>query len=186
MTKEKNRCAWAIKNPIMARYHDTEWGRPVHSDRKHFEFLVLEGAQAGLSWQTVLNRREGYRKAFKDFDAEKVARMTDMALEKLLDDTSIIRNRLKIFSTRKNAQAFLRIQKEFGSFDAYIWQFVGGKPINGRRKKSADIPARTKESDVLSKDLKQRGMSFVGSTIVYAHMQAAGLVNDHTMDCFRY
>jgi DNA-3-methyladenine glycosylase I len=157
----------------------------VHDDRKHFEMLILEGAQAGLSWETILKRREGYRKAFKAFAPQKVARMTDSELEALLSDSSIIRNRLKVFSARKNAVAFLAIQKEFGSFDAYVWSFVGGQPQRNFPKSLGDIPARTPESDALSKDLKKRGMSFVGSTIIYAYMQAVGLVNDHTADCFK-
>lgn len=187
MTKTKTRCGWVgTGKPFYEHYHDTEWGVPVHDDGKHFEFLVLEGAQAGLSWETILKRREGYRKAFCGFDPKKVAKLTDAQLEKILQDTAIIRNRLKVFSARKNARAFLEIQKEFGSFDAYIWRFVGGKPIINARKTLKDIPPRTAESDTLSKDLKKRGMSFVGSTIIYAHMQATGLVNDHIVDCFRY
>lgn len=186
MAKTKNRCSWAGDDPLMVKYHDTEWGVPVHDDRKHFEMLILEGAQAGLSWQTVLRKREAYRKAFKEFDPKKVARMTDAELEKQLQNPGIIRNRLKVFAARKNARVFLEIQKEFGSFAAYIWQFVGGKPIDGKRKTIRAIPVTTAESDALSKDLKKRGMSFVGSTIMYSHMQATGLANDHTMDCFRY
>lgn len=178
----KTRCAWLPENkPDYTRYHDTEWGVPVHDDRLLFEMLILEGAQAGLSWYTILKRREGYRAAFRQFDAAKVARMTDAQLEEILATGDIIRNRLKVFSARKNALAFLAIQKEFGSFDAYLWRFVGGKPkINHPRK----IPATTPESDALSKDLKKRGMSFVGSTIIYAYMQAVGMVNDHMADCF--
>ncbi|MEZ0225783.1 MAG: DNA-3-methyladenine glycosylase I [Alphaproteobacteria bacterium] len=187
MTKEKNRCGWVgTGKPFYEHYHDTEWGVPVHDDGKHFEFLILEGAQAGLSWETILKRREGYRKAFCGFDPKKVAKLTDAQLEKILQDTGIIRNRLKVFSARKNALAFLEIQKDFGSFDAYVWRFVGGKPIINARKTLKDIPPRTAESDALSKDLKKRGMSFVGSTIIYAHMQATGLVNDHIVSCFRY
>jgi DNA-3-methyladenine glycosylase I len=187
VTKTKTRCGWVgTGKPFYEHYHDTEWGVPVHDDRKHFEFLILEGAQAGLSWETILKRREGYRKAFCGFDAKKVAKLTDAQLEKILQDPAIIRNRLKVFSTRKNALAFLEIQKEFGSFDAYIWRFVGGRPIVNARKTLKDIPPRTAESDALSKDLKKRGMSFVGSTIIYAHMQATGLVNDHITSCFRY
>ena len=184
--KKINRCAWVgTGKPHYEHYHDTEWGVPVHDDRKHFEMLILEGAQAGLSWETILKRREGYRKAFKAFAPQKVARMTDSELEALLSDSSIIRNRLKVFSARKNAVAFLAIQKEFGSFDAYVWSFVGGQPQRNFPKSLGDIPARTPESDALSKDLKKRGMSFVGSTIIYAYMQAVGLVNDHTADCFK-
>ncbi|TAL31197.1 MAG: DNA-3-methyladenine glycosylase I [Alphaproteobacteria bacterium] len=187
MTKTKTRCGWVgTGKPFYEHYHDTEWGVPVHDDGKHFEFLVLEGAQAGLSWETILKRREGYRKAFCGFDPKKVAKLTDAQLEKILKDTGIIRNRLKVFSARKNARAFLEIQKEFGSFDAYIWRFVGGKPKINSPKTLKDIPPRSAESDALSKDLKKRGMSFVGSTIIYAHMQATGLVNDHIVDCFRY
>ncbi|MBF0215996.1 MAG: DNA-3-methyladenine glycosylase I [Candidatus Omnitrophica bacterium] len=186
-TKDRIRCPWGVMDkPVYARYHDTEWGMPVRDDRKHFEFLILEGAQAGLSWYTILCRREGYRKAFRDFDPRKVAVMTDGELEKLMSDPGIIRNRLKIFSARKNARAFLAIQKEFGSFDGYIWSFVGGKPIVNRRRTMKDIPVTSQESDALSKDLKKRGMSFVGSTIIYAHMQATGLVNDHLTTCWRY
>ena len=184
---EKKRCHWVGKGKAFYdEYHDTEWGVPVHDDRKHFEFLILEGAQAGLSWETILKRRDGYRKAFKNFDPVKVARMTDQELEKLLKNPSIIRNRLKIFSTRKNARVFLAIQKEYGSFDKYVWEFVGGKPIINAHKNPSDVPATSKESDALSKDLKKRGMSFVGSTIIYAHMQATGLINDHLVECFRY
>ena len=167
-------------------YHDKEWGVPVHDDRNHFEMLILEGSQAGLSWETVLRKREAYRKAFKGFDPKKVARMTDDELEKQLKNPKIIRNRLKVFAARKNAKVFLEIQKEFGSFSAYIWQFVGEKPIDGKRKTIKVVPVKTAESDALSKDLKKRGMSFVGSIIMYSHMQATGLVNDHTIDCFRY
>lgn len=183
----KKRCAWTgTGKPFYEEYHDKEWGVPVHDDRRHFEMLILEGAQAGLSWETILKKRDGYRKAFKNFDPKKVARMTDAELEKLLSNEAIIRNRLKVFGARRNARVFLEIQKEFGSFDAYIWQFVGGRPKINRPKTLKDIPARTPESDALSKDLKKRGMTFVGSTIIYAHMQATGLVNDHTRDCFRY
>lgn len=181
----KIRCAWVgTGKPHYEQYHDAEWGVPVHEDRKHFEMLILEGAQAGLNWETILKRREGYRRVFKGFDPQKVAEMTDAELEKVLTDPAIIRNRLKIFSARKNAQVFLAIQKEFGSFDAYIWRFVGGHPIVNQPKTLKDIPTKTAESDALSKDLKRRGMSFVGSTIIYAHMQAIGMVNDHTLDCF--
>ncbi|MBU6474730.1 MAG: DNA-3-methyladenine glycosylase I [Alphaproteobacteria bacterium] len=184
---EKKRCHWVGQGKdFYDAYHDEEWGVPVHDDRTHFEFLILEGAQAGLSWETILKRRSAYRKAFKNFDPVKVARMTDAELTKLTEDGGIIRNRLKIFAARKNARAFLDIQKEFGSFDKYVWNFVGGKPVINRRRKPSDIPATSKESDALSKDLKKRGMSFVGSTIIYAHMQATGLVNDHLVDCFRY
>jgi DNA-3-methyladenine glycosylase I len=172
--------------PHYERYHDTEWGVPVHNDQTHFEFLILEGAQAGLSWETILKRREGYRAAFKNFDPVLVSKMTDTELEHLLKDTSIIRNRLKVFGVRTNAQVFLNIQKEFGTFTKYIWKFVGGKPKINHWKSTKEIPPHTAESDALSKDLKKRGMTFVGSTIMYAHMQATGLVNDHTIDCWRY
>ncbi|HZO52423.1 MAG TPA: DNA-3-methyladenine glycosylase I [Bryobacteraceae bacterium] len=183
----KKRCFWvALDKPHYVTYHDEEWGVPVHDDRRHFEMLLLEGAQAGLNWETILRKRENYRKAFADFDPQKVARFTEDRLEKLLLDPGIVRNRLKVFGAVKNAKAFLAVQKEFGSFDAYVWPFVGGKPIDGRRKGSQDVPARTAESDALSKDLTKRGFTFVGSTILYAYMQAIGMVNDHTMDCFRY
>ncbi|MFP4457833.1 MAG: DNA-3-methyladenine glycosylase I [Clostridia bacterium] len=167
-----------------AKYHDTEWGRPVHDDQKLFEFLVLEGAQAGLSWYTVLKRREGYRKAFHQFDPKKVATMTDQELEELRGDTGIIRNKLKIKSARKNAQVFLNIQEEFGSFDKYLWSYVDGKPIINHFHDYSEVPVNTDISDELSKDLKKRGMSFVGSTIMYAYMQAVGLVDDHLEWCF--
>lgn len=182
------RCHWVGKGKdFYDRYHDEEWGVPVHDDRTHFEFLILEGAQAGLSWETILKKRTAYRKAYHDFDARKVARMTDAQLEKLLaTESGIVRNRLKVFAARKNAQAFLAIQKEFGSFDAYVWAFVGGRPIVNHWSKPKQIPVTTAESDALSKDLKKRGMTFVGSTIIYAHMQATGLVNDHLASCFRH
>ena len=186
MTKKRIRCSWTGDNPMMIKYHDTEWGVPTHDDRKHFEMLLLEGAQAGLSWKTVLRKREAYREAFKGFNPKKVAKMTDAELEEQLKNSGIIRNRLKVFAARKNAKVFLEIQKDYGSFDAYIWQFVGRKPIDGNRTTIQSIPAKTAESDALSNDLKKRGMSFVGSTIMYSHMQATGLVNDHTTDCFRY
>ena len=184
--KTKTRCGWVpADKPDYVEYHDKEWGVPVHDDRHFFEMLILEGAQAGLSWYTILRRREGYRKAFRNFEPEKVARLTDAQLEKLLAESDIIRNRLKVFSARTNARVFLSIQQEFGSFDAYVWRFVGGKPLARQPKTMKDVPPRTAESDALSKDLKKRGMSFVGSTIMYAFMQATGLVNDHTRDCFR-
>ncbi|MGA2582701.1 MAG: DNA-3-methyladenine glycosylase I [Tepidisphaeraceae bacterium] len=182
----KPRCAWVPEDkPDYVHYHDTEWGVPVHDDRQLFEMLILEGAQAGLSWYTILKRREGYRKAFKNFDPAKVAKMTDADLKKVLTNADIIRNRLKVFSTRKNAQVFLAIQKEFGSFDAYLWRFVGGKPQVNRPRTMKDLRANSPESDDLSKDLKNRGMSFVGSSIIYAYMQAVGLVNDHMRGCYR-
>jgi DNA-3-methyladenine glycosylase I len=168
------------------KYHDEEWGVPVHDDRVHFEFLILEGAQAGLSWSTILKKREGYRKAFADFDANKVARFSEKKLEKILLDPGIVRNRLKVYAAVNNAKQFLKLQKEFGSFDKYIWQFVGGKPIVNKRKTMKEVPATTPESDALSKDLIKRGFKFVGSTVIYAHMQACGLVNDHLIDCWRY
>ncbi len=181
------RCAWAQNTfPLYEEYHDNEWGVPVHDDIRHFEFLILEGAQAGLSWATILKRREGYREAFAGFDPEKVARFTPRKIEKLLAFEGIIRNRLKVESAVTNARAFLKVQDEFGSFDDYIWGFVDGKPIVNKRRHMKDVPAKTSESDALSKDLKKRGFKFVGSTIVYAHMQACGLVNDHQVDCFRY
>jgi DNA-3-methyladenine glycosylase I len=180
------RCSWPSNNELMIQYHDEEWGTPVHDDTKLFEFLVLETAQAGLTWQTILNRREGYRKAFANFDYKKVAKFTGEDAERLRQDVGIIRNRLKIASTITNAQYFIEIQKEFGSFDKYIWSFVGGKPIVNQIEKMSDIPANTEISDTMSKDLKKRGFKFVGSTIMYAFMQAAGLVNDHEVSCFRY
>lgn len=183
MTKSKSRCAWASAEPNTT-YHDKEWGRPVHDDQLLFEFLILEGAQAGLSWTTILNKRENYRKAFAGFDPKKVARFDARKIESLLKDEGIVRNRLKVESTVSNAKAFLAVQKEFGSFDAYIWQFVGGKTIDHKIKSMRDIPSKTQESDAMSKDLKKRGFRFVGSTICYAFMQACGLVNDHVSSCF--
>jgi len=179
------RCGWA-RNELAIHYHDTEWGVPLHDDRGLFEFLILEGAQAGLSWDTILAKRENYRKAFDNFDAAKVARYTEAKQAKLLENRGIIRNRLKVSSAVANAKAFLKVQKEFKSFDAYIWSFVGGKPIDGKRKAMGDVPAKTEISDALSKDLKKRGFNFVGSTILYAFMQATGMVNDHATFCFRY
>jgi len=184
--KEKVRCPWCLKFDQYIDYHDKEWGVPVHNDRTHFEFLILEGAQAGLSWSTILKKREGYRKAFADFDPEKVARFTEKRLEKILLDPGIVRNRLKVYAAVNNAKRFLAVQKEFGSFNAYIWQFVNNKPIINKWKTMKQIPATTKESDALSKDLIKRGFKFVGSTVIYAHMQACGLVNDHLVDCWRY
>jgi DNA-3-methyladenine glycosylase I len=179
------RCAWA-KDELYIAYHDQEWGVPVHDDRCLFEFLILEGAQAGLSWITILKKRENYRRAFDHFDARKVARYDARKLQKLLADPGIVRNRLKVRAAVQNAKAFLQVQQEFGSFDRYIWQFVGGQPIRNHRKSLKEIPPRTPESDAMSKDLKKRGFTFVGSTICYAFMQAVGMVNDHTTDCFRY
>jgi DNA-3-methyladenine glycosylase I len=183
----KKRCGWVGEsNPLLLEYHDREWGVPVHDDRRHFEFLVLEGAQAGLSWSVVLNKREGYRRAFSEFDPNKVARYTDKRVQKLLLDPGIIRNRQKIEAAVRNARAFLAVQEEFDSFDAYAWRFVGGQPKVNRWRVMKQIPATSTESDAFSKDLKQRGFSFVGSTVIYAHMQAVGMVNDHLVDCFRY
>ena len=185
-TQTITRCVWAEDvPPFYQHYHDTEWGVPVHDDQLLFEMLILEGAQAGLSWETILKRRAGYRQAFKDFVPKRVALMTDAELESLTSDAGIIRHRLKIFSARKNALAFLAIQQEFGSFDAYVWRFVGGRPQINRPASRAELRASSPESDALSKDLKKRGMSFVGSTIIYAYMQAVGLVDDHLAWCFR-
>lgn len=181
------RCPWSLGvDDAYQRYHDEEWGVPVRDDAKHFEFLVLESAQAGLSWAIVLRKREGYRRAFANFDAERVARFNSRSVERLVNDARIIRNRQKIVSAINNARGFLKIQEEFGSFDNYVWAFVGGQPIRNHLKKQSDMPATSEESEALSKDLKSRGFSFVGSTIIYAHMQATGLVNDHLIDCFRY
>ena len=180
------RCAWAGSDPLYVAYHDTEWGVPLHDDQALFEFLTLECQQAGLSWITVLRKRENYRKAFHKFDPKKVSKMSDEDIEQRLQDTGLIRNRLKLYSIRSNAIAFLAIQKEFGSFDSYIWSFVGAKVLDGKRQAMADVPATSDISDALSKDLKKRGFKFVGSTIVYAHMQATGMVNDHVHSCFRY
>ena len=182
---KRKRCAWSGTDPQYVAYHDTEWGVPVHDDRVLFEFLVLEGAQAGLSWSTILRKRDAYRRAFDSFDPRKVARYDKRKLAALLADAGIVRNRAKIESAIKNAKAFLDVQEEFGSFDAYQWRFVDGRPIQNRRRAVGDIPPRTPQSDALSKDLKSRGFTFVGSTIIYAHMQAVGMVNDHVVDCFR-
>lgn len=180
------RCGWCGSDPLYMEYHDTEWGVPVHDDRLLFEFLVLEGAQAGLSWITILRKRAGYRNAFENFDPQVVARFDEAKIEALLQDPSIVRNKLKVRSAVTNAKAFLKVQEEFGSFDKYIWQFTGGKVIVNHRETLKDIPPRTTESDAMSKDLISRGFKFVGSTIMYAHMQATGMVNDHTTDCFRH
>ena len=177
------RCHWP-KSDLSIAYHDHEWGVPLHDDRKFFEYLILDGAQAGLSWETILRKREAYRRAFAQFNPISVARFNANDRQRLLSDAGIVRNRLKIDSAIRNADAFLKVQKEFGSFDAYVWRFVNGMPIVNHRRKSSDIPARSKESDVLSKDLKSRGFNFVGTTICYAFMQAAGLVNDHLVSCF--
>lgn len=186
-TDPQQRCWWPGDDPFYIAYHDEEWGVPVYDDQKHFEFLCLEGQQAGLSWITVLRKRENYRRAFKGFDPTRVARMRDSSLDKLLLDPGLIRHRGKLFAVRDNARAFLKIQSEYGSFTDYIWSFVGGRtPLDGKRRGREDVPATTPESDALSKDLKQRGFKFVGSTVCYAHMQAAGLINDHLSSCFRY
>jgi DNA-3-methyladenine glycosylase I len=184
--KSKPRCAWAGDDPTYVAYHDQEWGVPVYDDQKLFEFLLLEGAQAGLSWITILRKREGYRKAFANFDPAKVARFNAKKLDALMQDEGIVRNRLKLESAVKNARAFLKLQDELGSFSDYQWGFVGGKPVVNRYTSMKEIPARTPISDAFSKDLRRRGFSFVGSTIIYAHMQAVGMVNDHVIDCFRY
>lgn len=183
---EKKRCPWCLKSDLYIRYHDEEWGVPVHDDRTHFEFLILEGAQAGLSWSTILNKREGYRKCFADFDPEKVARFSEKRIAKILLDPGIVRNRLKVNSAVNNARKFLEVQDEFGSFDAYIWRFVDGKPIVNQWARNDQVPPTSKESDALSKDLIKRGFKFVGSTVMYAHLQACGLINDHLTSCFRY
>jgi DNA-3-methyladenine glycosylase I len=181
------RCPWVSDgDPLMVDYHDREWGVPVHDDRTHFEFLVLEGAQAGLSWSIILRKRDGFRRAFNGFVPEKVARYSHARIEKLVADPAIVRNRMKIEAAVKNARAFLAVQKEFGSFDRYCWTFVDGRPRVNRWKSMKEIPPRSPESDAFSKDLKRRGFSFVGSTIIYAHMQAVGMVNDHVVSCFRY
>jgi DNA-3-methyladenine glycosylase I len=180
------RCEWSGSDPEMVAYHDTEWGVPVHDDPKHFEFLVLEGAQAGLSWSTILHRRAGYRKAFAGFDIAKVARFTPAKVEKLLGDPGIIRNRAKVESAVRNARAFLAVAEDFGSFDAYVWGFVGGRPIVNSWRRIGQVPATSPESEALSKDLRQRGFGFVGPTVCYAHLQATGLINDHLVSCFRY
>lgn len=186
MTKEIIRCAWVGKNPLMRDYHDEEWGVPLHDEKKHFEFLILDGAQAGLSWEMILNKRQNYRKAFHDFDVKKVSLYGKRDIERLLNNPGIVRNRLKINGAVQNARAFLKIQDEFGSFDSYIWRFTDGSTIRNAFRSSKEIPPRTSHSDAMSKDLKQRGFTFVGSTICYAYMQAAGMVNDHLIDCFRY
>lgn len=184
MKPESRRCHWAV-SPLMIEYHDQEWGMPLHDDRRLFEFLILEGAQAGLSWETILKKRENYRRAFDNFDPEKIAKYDQRKIRSLLSDAGIVRNRLKISSAVSNAAAFLAVRREFGSFDAYVWKFVGGKPKVNRWKTPRQVPARTQESDAMSKDLKRRGFRFVGSTICYAFMQATGMVNDHAADCIR-
>lgn len=182
----KKRCAWAGSDPLMVEYHDKEWGTPVHNDQELFEFLILEGAQAGLSWATILNRREGYRKAFANFDVQKVAAFTDADFEKLITNPAIIRNRLKINSAINNAQQFIKVQEEYGSFDKYVWGFVNHQVIHNQFKQLGNIPASTELSAKISKDLKKKGFNFVGPTICYAFMQAVGIVNDHVIECFRY
>jgi len=182
----KKRCAWSGTDPLYIAYHDEEWGVPIHDDRVLFEFLVLEGAQAGLSWSTILRKRDAYRRAFDRFDPRKVARYEKRKVASLLRDAGIVRNRAKIASAIKNAKAFLDVQAEFGSFDAYQWRFVNGRPIQNRWRAEGDIPPRSAQSDAMSDDLKSRGFSFVGSTIIYAHMQAVGMVNDHVVNCFRH
>ena len=184
--KSKTRCPWSTQIPLMIEYHDKEWGVPVHNDKKLFEFLILEGFQAGLSWRTILNKRENFRKAFDNFDFNKVAMYDKRKINSLLKDEGIIRNKLKIEGAITNAKAFLQVRKEFGTFDKYIWKFVNGKPIQNKFKSLQDIPVRTELSDKISDDLKKKGFKFVGSTIVYAHMQATGMVNDHITECFRY
>ena len=183
MKKEPVRCPWCLGSPLMIEYHDTEWGKPVHEDDLHFEYIVLDSFQAGLSWSTILNKRENFRKAFAGFDAVKVSRFKDKHVERLMLDAGIIRNRLKILATISNAQAFLKVQKEYGSFDKYIWKFTNGKILPSKRNSAGDVPAKTKESDEMSKDLYSKGFKFVGSTICYAYMQAAGMVNDHLEEC---
>jgi DNA-3-methyladenine glycosylase I len=182
----KSTCPWPKENKIMIKYHDTEWGVPLHDDKKLFEFIVLDTFQAGLSWQIVLNKRENFRKAFAGFDVNKIAKFNDNKFRQLITDEGIIRNKLKISGTIENAKAFIKVQKEYGSFDKYIWQFVGNKPKVNKWKDISQIPSSSKESDEMSKDLKKRGFKFVGTTICYAFMQAAGLVNDHTISCYRY
>ncbi|MEW6601808.1 MAG: DNA-3-methyladenine glycosylase I [Nitrospirota bacterium] len=186
MKKDKQTCSWPTGDPLLIEYHDREWGVPLHDDRKLFEFLLLEGFQAGLSWLTVLRKRENFRKAFDGFDFNKVARYDEMKINSLMNDSGIIRNRLKIESAVLNAKAFIKTRKEFGTFDKYIWGFTGGKTINNGFRSLKELPARTELSDLISKDLKKRGFKFVGSTIVYAHMQATGMVNDHIRDCYRF
>jgi DNA-3-methyladenine glycosylase I len=182
----KTRCPWCLGSEAYVAYHDKEWGAPVHDERTLFELLILEGAQAGLSWSTILNKRDNYSKAFDNFDARRIARYADKKVDRLLADAGIVRNRLKISATIQNAKAFLAVQQEFGSFDRYIWRFAGGKPKQNRRRSMKSVPARTPESDAMSKDLLKRGFKFVGSTICYAYMQATGMVNDHLVGCFRH
>ncbi|MBI4020294.1 MAG: DNA-3-methyladenine glycosylase I [Candidatus Aenigmarchaeota archaeon] len=183
---KKKTCEWLSPDPLIQDYHDNEWGVPLHDDRKLFEFLLLESFQAGLSWDMILRKRENFRKAFDGFDPKRVARYDGKKVKELLSDAGIIRNRLKILAAINNAKSFLQVQKEFGSFDKYIWQFTGGKPIRNKWKSLKELPAKTKESDKMSEDLKKRGFKFVGSTVCYAHMQATGMVNDHVVSCFRH
>ncbi len=185
-THANSRCGWANSDPLYIQYHDKEWGVPEHDDQRLFEFILLEGAQAGLSWLTILKKRENYRLAFNGFDPRKIAKYDSRRVSRLLSNAGIVRNRLKILSAIENAKAFLEVQKEFGSFDRYIWQFVGGRPLQNRWRNLKDVPARTPQSDAMSKDLIRRGFRFVGSTICYAHMQATGMVNDHLVGCFRH
>ena len=186
MAKQMKRCLWPGSDALMVEYHDNEWGNPVHNDRKHYEFLLLDGFQAGLSWSTILRKRKNFKKAFDNFDYKKIAKYDKRKINSLLKDEGIIRNKLKVHSAVTNAQKFMEVQKEFGSFDNYIWQFTGGKTIHHKHKTMKDYQATSPESDAMSKDLKKRGFKFVGSTICYAYMQAAGMVNDHFVDCFRY
>ncbi len=184
--KEKIRCGWSTSDPIYIKYHDEEWGVPIHDDRKLFEFLILEGFQAGLSWITILRKRDNFRKAFDNFDADKIARYGKRKINSLLKDEGIIRNKLKVEAAVTNARAFLKVQEEFGSFDKYIWQFVNHKPVKNKFKSLKEVPASTEISDIMSKDLKKRGFKFVGTTICYAHMQATGMVNDHIITCWKH
>lgn len=186
MNKTIKKCPWTTDDPLMIKYHDEEWGVPLHNDRKLFEFIILDGFQAGLSWRTIINKRKNFRKAFDNFDPVKVAKFSDKKIIELMNDEGIIRNKLKINAAVENAKAFLKVQKEFGSFDKYIWQFTGGKTIVNKFRNLNELPATSKESDLMSTDLKNRGFKFVGSTICYAFMQAAGMVNDHITECFRY
>lgn len=186
MIKQVVRCGWAVNDPVYLKYHDEEWGVPIHDDRLLFEFLILEGAQAGLSWITILKKRENYRKAFDNFNAHKIAAYKDQKILELLSNEGIVRNKLKVNAAVQNANAFMKVQKEFGSFDTYIWRFIGGNQKRNSRQTLKEIPAKSKESDEMSNDLKKRGFKFVGSTICYAFMQAVGMVNDHTVDCFRF
>ncbi len=186
VSKAPKRCGWPADDELMIAYHDTEWGVPVHDDRKHFEYLILDAFQAGLSWRTILHKRENFRKAFANFDYKKVAKFGDKEFERLMNDAGIVRNRLKILAAIQNARALLEVQKEFGSFDAYIWQFTKGKQLVNKFKSMSELPAKTAVSDAMSKDMLKRGFKFVGSTICYAYMQAAGMVNDHAVSCFRH